>query len=579
MPANYRFHRQIDLQHRDKVIRLRKKRRRKRSVGYISADENKFVSESKTYSLEEYCGLPNLEWRTLTRREADILALANPGKIPPKSLEELFPWLPQQVYRSDAFANFRTLKNVLKKYSAHFLTASEICDAKWSTICNSTGLKSQLDARFYSAWHLPIQDVFVLKEARPNRKVISVDVNAMYSKCMEGKFPKPSKLKQVVLNCEIRSTQSLPTGLYRCVLSKPRSEFIRKYNPFRTFFSGKYYAADLEEDIEVDLNEFELDYFLDHFSKVYIQDAVVAEKTISHPLAAEALRLYANRKHFLQFGNKPLANKEKFTANLLSSCSVRPGKLQKTFSCSDPAAAHLKNVYGIDLALEIPENISNGKDHFRGVSVRRKGEKFTVAGPKIDDGSACFLFHQRIVARGRVHILKIMEKIHAIPSSEICYVNVDSVHFSIQDAQLSNIERKLANYVSTEMGELKIEAVADKGLWLEPGRYWLTTNEVIKCKNQLIGTKMGEFTKRCTRVYNKKIGTYSIPIKTTVSLENSLSDKYQIVDEKEQNFVQQSLTQMGNGTSHCEKLTFLDENRDLDIPRKLEEFDALAIKF
>ncbi len=199
-----------------------------------------------------------------------------------------------------------------RQYGSLFSSAAAFCDEKWNTICNSIRRKTPLDSRFYFAWHLPIQNVFVLEERRVDRCVIALDINAMYSACMQQKIPKTSALRHLALNRNYQSDEKLAAGLYRCRLSKPSTKFLKEHNPFRIFFCGRRLQACLSEPVEVDLNEFEISYYAHHFDQIHLIDAVISDKTVPHPLAKEAKRIFARRLSYRSHGNKPLAAREKF---------------------------------------------------------------------------------------------------------------------------------------------------------------------------------------------------------------------------------------------------------------------------
>ncbi|WP_143028659.1 hypothetical protein [Ruegeria marina] len=150
---------------------------------------------------------------------------------PLQGFAPLHPWLPASHFLNDSKASFRTIVEVLDRYGFHFVNAAQFSDTKWTTICNALRTKNDYDTRFYAAWHTPIQEAFVLEERRPGRSVISIDFNAMYPACMQESFPDPSALRHVYYGRDLSPHETLPIGLYRCVLNGPASELIARHNP------------------------------------------------------------------------------------------------------------------------------------------------------------------------------------------------------------------------------------------------------------------------------------------------------------------------------------------------------------
>ncbi|MBP8162866.1 MAG: hypothetical protein KAX89_04750, partial [Propionivibrio sp.] len=192
----YRFDGPADLPAHAEPQLLRKRKKGAVAPFYlVAADAYTITDNNGTRPIETYQVVPGQRSVTLTKRESDLIVLSNPGVPPPKALEDLHPWLPKQCYLNDSASSFETMKLTIRRFDRHLVWASEYCDEKWNTICNALRQKNVLDARFYSAWHLPIQDVFVLEERRLDRSVISIDFNGMYLACMQQLFPKPSGLR------------------------------------------------------------------------------------------------------------------------------------------------------------------------------------------------------------------------------------------------------------------------------------------------------------------------------------------------------------------------------------------------
>lgn len=567
----------------DPILLRKRKLRQAPPIRFIAADETTITDENGTRPIETFQDLPQQTFVTLTRRESDNIALANPGSRPPAALEDVYPWLPRRAYVPVSTIGYEALIEIHKRYAAHLVSAAEYCDKKWNSVCNSIRRKSILDARFYGAWHLPIQDVFVLEERRTTRCVIAVDVNAMYSACMQQKIPKPSALRHVILDRDHQPGEDLTAGLYRCRLSQPSSDFINTHNPFRTFFCGKRLQASLSEPVDVDLNEFEVSYFARHFDQIYLADAVIADEVIPHPLAQEALRGFARRLSYRSHGNKPLADREKFLATLLSSCASRPRRLRRTFADRAEAMSYLAHTYGLIPPTDEPEVATDtwiGLSKGVGMSVTSNVSR--VDAPDLDDKSACFMLSQRVVARGRIHVLELMETVLALGDEiRICYVNIDSIHFSAPKDRIDKVLERLSAKASNAMGSFKIEAVTSHGLWLEPGRYWLYSDQVEKFKNRSIGDGKRPFKDSAFHVTSRRVGDLHIPIRVSLRMDKSMSDT-RILDFDQQDstgLVRQRLVERSEATTYSGTLDMLEANRRNSTPLRLEAFNRLKTVF
>lgn len=578
MSRVYRFHGPADFSAPDEPELLRKHKKKAVAPLYlIAADEYTITDKSGTRPIEEYRFVPGQRSVTLTRRESDLIAISNPGIPPPVALENLHPWLPEQRYLNDSASSFQAMELIIHRYGHHIVYASDYCNEKWNTICNALRQKSALDARFYTAWHLPIQDVHVLEERRLDRSVVSIDFNGMYLACMQQRFPKPSDLRLVRLDRRLSESDVLTTGLYRCIIEGPLTDFIIRHNPFRSFHSGRHLRTRLDEPVEVDLNEFEIEFYRRHFQSIYIVEAVISDKVISHPLAKEVCRSFAKRCNYRNQGNKALADREKYLATLMTSCAHRPARPRRTFVTRDQAMGVLRAQYGIDPPKDEPEVATDiwlrGR---KGIKLGTESSFTIMHGPNLRDGSACFLLGQRIVARGRIVLLEMMERIiDCAPSVEICYTNIDSIHFSLPSDHLEAVLAWLESERSDAMGSFKIESVSRHGLWLEPGRYWLYSDDVEKFRNRSVGNQKQPFKDHAIHVVSRKLGELHVPIRATLRMERTMSPSRSLTTDSDGMLIRQRLIETGNATTVEEVLDELEQNQRCSTPIRMAAFENL----
>lgn len=581
MSRVYRFHGPSNVAMPDRPLLLRKRKKQAPERLYlIGADTSSISDHTGTRAIETYAAADG-RTVTLTRREVDLIALANPGIEPPAALEELHPWLPECRFLNDSAASLRAAHAIVRRFGRHFVSAPSFCDEKWNTICNALRQRNIYDARFYSAWHLPIQEAHVLEETNADRSVIAIDFNGMYPSCMQHDFPKPSALHLVHLNRNFDPSEVLTTGLYRCVLHEPSTDFIARHNPFRSFYSGRHLRAQLNEPIAIDLNEFELAFFSRHFRRIHLVEAVVSNETISHPLAREVRRSFARRKNYRHHGNKTLADREKFLATLMTSCASRPSKLRRTFETREEAMAHVQSHYGIDVPADEPEAATNiWLDGRKGVKVHHGDNGVDVRGPALQNASACHLLGQRIVARGRIILLEMMERILGrAPDVQICYTNIDSIHFSLPTIHRDSVVDWLERQASDAMGSFKIEAITPHGLWLEPGRYWLYSDtEIVKFRNRSIGDQQQPFKDHAIHVAGRRIGDLHVPVRMTLVMERTMSPSRSVEPDGADRLVRQRLIEIGDNTTFTDVMGMLEHNQRQAIPARMNAFKALRKK-
>ncbi|MBL0439778.1 hypothetical protein ACET6E_19365 [Aeromonas caviae] len=578
MSRVYRFHGPADLPSQVEPVLLRKRKKRVADpVQLIAADVYTITDENGTRPIEAYQVVSGRQSVTLTRRESDLIALSNPGVKPPAALEDLHSWLPEQRYLNDSASSFKAIQLIIRRFGRHLVSAASYCDEKWNTVCNALRRRSVLDARFYTAWHLPIQDVFVLEERRIDRSVVSIDFNSMYPACMQQLFPKPSDLRLVRLDMDLDEAGILSAGLYRCIIEGPTTDFIIRHNPFRSFHSGHHLRTRLDEPVEVDLNEFEVEFYRRHFQRIHLIDAVISDKIVTHPLAKEVCRSFVKRRSYRNQGNKALADREKFLATLMASCANRPTRPNRTFETRDQAMGALRAAYGISPPDDEPGVATDiwlqGR---KGITLEAKDGAAIVQGPNLRNGSACHLLGQRIVARGRIVLLEMMERIlDCSPDIEICYTNIDSIHFSLPTKHLEPVLTWLKSECSDSMGSFKIEAVTRHGLWLEPGRYWLYSDDVEKFRNRSVGDRQQPFKDHAVHVVSRQLGELHVPIRATLRMERTMSPLRSLTMDPDSGLFRQRLIEVCDATTVEEILDELEKNQHSATPIRMAAFTAL----
>ena len=130
MSRVYRFHGPSDLSVADRRVRLRKRKKRvPANLHLIGVDESSISDRQGTRGIETYTAV-EARAVTLTKREADLIALANPGIAAPDALEELHPWLPACRFLNNSRESLKAVETIVRRFSQHFVSASTFCDEK-----------------------------------------------------------------------------------------------------------------------------------------------------------------------------------------------------------------------------------------------------------------------------------------------------------------------------------------------------------------------------------------------------------------------------------------------------------------
>ncbi len=383
-------------------------------------------------------------------------------------------------------------------------------------------------------------------------------------------------MKHCVIESLYETETSLRMGLYRCKLEGPKTLFIQDHNPFTTFYNGKRMRADLSEPLQIDLNEFEVAYFSAHFQTIYIIDAVVSEKEVSHPLAKEARRSFARRRHFKAQANPALANREKLAATFLASCSSRPPKVTRCFKDEEDAFRHLENALGFAPPNDEPfASVEEWLMKHPKFAMKRGDGFVKITHPEPASPNACHMLNQRVVAHGRILVLQLMEYVLSLDADiQICYSNIDSVHFSLPSARLPNVLKQLNAKATDQMGSFKVEAITASGLWLEPGRYWLYGDKVEKFRNRSVSSVRDPFRSSSFHLISRELGELHVPMVMLMRMERSMSN-LRALRTRYDGLEVQELIKINDMTEFCGYMAEVDQKGRSAANRRIEAFTAL----
>lgn len=335
----------------------------------------------------------------------------------------------------------------------------------------------------------PIQEVFKLCEEREGRIVVALDFNSMYGGCMDGVFPDPRTLKYVEFKDNVHDVGELQVGVYHAILSGPKSGFINSYHPFKVHLEGRRFPFSLgdEDGVESLFFENELAFYSLHFNSVEVLSGVVSDSGMKHPLSSMAKKLYQQRKVAKLQGKDVKSRVLKMQVAALYSVTSRRRYRERRFNNVSEALSVAEDAF----QLAFPEGMGmQEKIDFLSSSglmvMRRRGN--SVRARFVDHAAAdsVHCLSARVVANARLKLLGFIENLLEIDGLEVCYVNSDCVHVSIEKCDYNKLLECIDYCHSDEMGDVRIQCVADRGYWLDVGRYWLMHDDgVAKYTNKV----------------------------------------------------------------------------------------------
>ena len=450
----------------------------------------------------------------LTSRECHYLRVAcGITNVKILVLEKELPFIEGIKFVNDAKKNYKFLKSILHKCkSLYGLPNGYYSTLFFNKIAKKIRKTSFLDLVFAFTQKGGYQEVFALKELRDDRKILAYDFNSMYPSCLtKALYPDPSKLVYKEFNCIYDQSLGLGYGVFHVILKNPTSDFIKRYHNIKYLYLTKRYDFNLEDEdcVETLLQTCEIEFYSKHFSEIKIIDGVFSEVGIRHPLAQTVKALYKKR---LTAGknNKEL---ESFYKKLLTIACSSSGHIKSTsseFNTGDLKIESLFQWIEINLGISQPECmpnsiylhklVANGKITLKKTS----NDKFLFSIPlDLPEKSQVnidhvYVFSSYMFALARVKMLELLEFISkfSLCKAEICYVNVDSVHVSVEAKFSENMKKYLieADFAdigkTKELGKLKLEHEADKAIWMGQGRYWLIKDGVLfKYVNAMMNIK------------------------------------------------------------------------------------------
>lgn len=463
----------------------------------VATDGETILHAGKRQPAREFLSelVPELRQRllVLTRRELDlVLPLLVDFDASAKVLEVAFPVFADVKYNGSLERQLQVLHEslrMLRKMGINGPTLShQLVQESSYRIERSVRSKNGLDQFFALASPGPYQEVFKLMEERPDRLVVALDFNSMYASCMNGPFPEPKSLRYRLHHSEELTSQKLEIGLYRVILANPNSDFFCNYHPLKFTMLGNSFSFRMErgQEIEVLLLENELLQYARFFDRVRLVESITAKTSVCHPLARHAVSLYQQRIRARAEGKEIKERALKLQIASLHSVTNRRRYLSKRFNSVESAIKFASEKFQMRFPETMPveEKLKRlSRSRLMSVRVVRDGILARMQNPAAAD--ALHAFSSRVIANARLKMFSLLQKLWTIDKLEVCYVNTDCVHVSIERSRLEAFHKFIAADLSEEMGSLRVQCIADRGYWFEPGRYWLIKDgEVTKFANK-----------------------------------------------------------------------------------------------
>lgn len=576
---------------------------KKTDFSLIGVDKN-FVFDGLTKCpLIDFCLSPISNERLVvcTRKEASILLETRVlPHVKIVVLEVILPFLDKVKYFEDCSKNYKQLNSFARKFD-YFIPMGFFCTLQnkyHRKLLKKVPKKEDCDNLFIKTPHSSIQEVYIFKEQRKSRTILAFDFNSMFGWGMLGTFSNPARLKYKEINSAVSNILDLPLGAYHVSLCGS-DDFIRKFFPLTTKKIGKSYYFKLGERECWNgwLTREELNFYSKHFNNIFIYEGVISDEKIKHPFSKICERLYKERNHFKNQNNKTHSTLCKLEIACLHAIPVPTFKSVKFIRDT----TDLKNMFQRRLGIDVENNFDllfqfcsyiNLKSNFhfrltkqestknRGLINLLRNTPYIYLKERNENASIFSLFSE-VIGRVRTKLLETIEYISSFHGSEICYVNIDSIHVSIPLDSRENFLEHMKPLIGQEIGLLKIEAEAAQGLWVNPGIYSLKDKEqIISNKIRGVTSKLNQETDLLQRVYINSLLTsnLNIPVYSKISLGKVIGLKSQLENSVSKDFIRFKRFSLSDINTPSLLKGKLQKIREEEIPlilKKWKDFHSL----
>lgn len=320
------------------------------------------------------------------------------------------------------------------------------------------------------------QEAFKLRETSGKRTIFAIDVNSMFPYTMTlNHYSHPKVIKEL----KVRVYEDL-TGIDNGMVLASfdfADEFFGKIYPHYFFDvdGRKYFEYKQLDFFWISIPE--LKAIKPYITNLRLQKAYYSPIDIEHPLSGMIKHFYALRQEY------------KGTVY---------EKIIKKFLVGSHSCTNSRDFQYIDLTRFKDFYQASAYFFSRGFLIRTPQELLYMADflteHQMTDKYIPSLTSE-IYSKSRVLLLKTIMDLRAkFPSTQLCYINIDCIHFSVPDEIATEVKSYLeATYVGSELGKFKIEAIAKYGAWFCPGRYYLLDQNFKLVKQADIALKGDDF--------------------------------------------------------------------------------------
>ncbi len=405
--------------------------------------------------------------------------------------ETSFPAFSEIKYSSCLRANHDVLTKYLRKLDQLGIRSDSLSkDLAHRYLCATVKklrFKNGFDRHFFFAYKDGYQEVFKLKEERPDRVIVALDFNSMYLDSMKGRFCNPATIKYKNFRGAATVLSDLANGIYHVRLLAAKRSFLLDHHPFRYKRLGRsyYFQMNRGDTIETLLYKDEIDYFAPFFEDVEIVEGLFSVDTIEHPLLNKGIDLYAQRMYHRRRGDRIKENLCKFSIQHMHSATNQKRFAKKFFDSMEQVRDFLSTWFAMNLDTIGLDEIADFLTRHKYFGLTRTSQGYQLSYLDAGASSIVFSLSAQVVANARLKMLQTLERFLSHRSVELCYANVDSIHLSIHRDEVEGFFEQNHDIISDQLGALKIEAIADRGYWFDVGRYWLKMDgEVVLFKNK-----------------------------------------------------------------------------------------------
>lgn len=451
----------------------------------------------------------------LTRREyLQIAEQAAAHALRVDIFETNFPFFSDIKYSSCPRTNHGVLIKHLRKQEQLGIRSDSLSkdlSRRYSRLTvKKLRFKNGYDRHFFFAYKDGYQEVFKLKEERPDRIIIALDFNSMYLDSMQGRFCDPASIEYKDFRGLAANPRDLANGIYRVRLLSARQSFLLDHHPFRYKRLGRsfYFRMNCGDTIETLLHKNEIDYFSSFFERVEIVEGLFSVDTIVHPLLKKGLELYAQRLYHRRRGDRIKENLCKASMQHMHSVTNQKRFAKRCFDSMELVRDFLSAQFAMNFGTFGPDEVADFLNRHKYFALARTPQGYQLSYLNLGASSNVFSLSAQVVANARLKLLKTLERFLKYRSVELCYANVDSIHISILRDELEGFLEQNRDMISDQLGTLRVEAIADQGYWFDVGRYWLKKEgEVVLFKNKGFNRKsaLGPFV--CRRKVSNFIDT------------------------------------------------------------------------